>query len=90
MAHCNHQYLKRLADVSRHHGKDEGLPDSSRILFSKAFDLADTSTYAFKNDNTLDEAFTLLCSACKAAGLDQGKGKQCGLLSCHLLWNYSP
>lgn len=89
MNDCNHQYLKRLADVSRLHRKDEHLPDPARMLFSKAFDLADSNKYAFKNDNTLDEAFTLLCSACKAAGLEQCKGTQCGLLSCHLLWNYS-
>ncbi len=89
MANCNHQYLKRLADVSKHHGHDEYLPDSARMLFAKAFDLADAGKYTFKNDNTLDDAFVLLCSACQAAGLDPCKGNQTGLLSCRLLWDYS-
>ena len=89
MTQSNHQYLERLAEVSRNLGKDEGLPDASRAMFAKAFDLADTSKNAFKNDNSLDQAFTLLCSACKTAGLDQCRDKQCGFLSCHLLWDYS-
>ena len=89
MAHCNHQYLERIAEVSRYFGKDERLSDSSRVLFSRAFELADSSKYAFLQNNSQDEAFSLLCAACKAAGLDQCKGEQCGFLSCHLLWNYS-
>ena len=89
MAHCNHQYLERIAEVSRYFGKDERLSDSSRVLFSRAFDLADSSKYAFNLNSSLDEAFSLLCAACKAGGLDQCKGIHCGFISCHLLWNYS-
>lgn len=87
MTNASHQYLERLAEVSRQLGKDECLPDASRRLFSKAFDLADNCECAYTADQRVAESFTALCAACQAAGLHQCR--RSGLLSCPLVWNYS-
>lgn len=86
----NYQYMERLAEISKQYEKDEGLPAACRQLFSKAFDLAGHYKYSPGNTdgNTLDETFSVLCDACKSAGLHRCKENQRGFLSCQLVWNY--
>lgn len=91
MSMSNQQYLDRLAEIGKHFGKDECLPDSSRQLFSKAMELAEDHRYnsvVGKCDH-VEETFSLLCEACKAAGLHQCPENRHGFLSCRLVWSYS-
>jgi hypothetical protein len=91
MSISNQQYLDRLVEIGKELGKDERLPDDSRQLFSRASDLAETRRYdsAAADSDPLDQAFDVLCEACKAAGLHQCKEGQNGFLACQLVWNYS-
>lgn len=86
MTDGNVQYLERLAEVSREFGRKEELPEDSRLLFSEAFGLAEDCQYGDAAERRVDQAFTVLCAACKAAGLHQCKSG--GLLSCRLVWDY--
>jgi len=89
MSISNPQYLDRLAEIGKHFGKDEGLPECSRQLFCRATDMAEDSKYdsVAANCNPVEQTFSVLCEACKAAGLHQCKGN--GFLSCRLVWNHS-
>ena len=91
MSISNQQYLDRLAEISKHYGKDECLPDASRQLFSKALNLVDGHRYdSVTGDcDPLQETFSVLCEACKAAGLHQCKENQNRFLACQLVWDYS-
>ena len=91
MSISNQQYLDRLAEISKHLGKDEDLPDASRQLFSKALRLADAHRYdsVSANCDPVEETFSVLCEACKAAGLHQCKDGRNGFLACQLVWSYS-
>ena len=91
MSISNQQYMDRLTEISKHLGKDERLPDASRQLFSKALNLADVHRYdAVTADcDPIEETFSVLCEACKAAGLHQCPEKGNGFLACQLVWDYS-
>lgn len=91
MSISNQQYLDRLAEIGKHFGKDECLPDSSRQLFSKAMGMAEDYKYhsVSADCNPVEEAFSVLCQACKAAGLRQCQESQNGFLACQLVWSYS-
>jgi len=87
----NQQYLDRLAEISKDLGKDESLPDASRQLFSKALDLAEAHREGSigADGNPVEQTFTALCEACKAAGLHQCEKGHDGFLACKLVWDYS-
>ncbi|MCX7175699.1 MAG: hypothetical protein NT159_17605 [Proteobacteria bacterium] len=91
MSISNQQYLDRLAEIGKHFEKDECLPDSSRQLFSKAMDMAEDYHYesVAGTCDRVEETFSVLCEACKSAGLHQCKENQNRFLSCQLVWNYS-
>lgn len=91
MSISNQQYLDRLAEISKDLGKDERLPDASRQLFSKALSMADAHRYdsVGADCNPVEEAFTVLCEACKTAGLRQCREGHNGFLACQLVWDYS-
>ncbi|MFA6442881.1 MAG: hypothetical protein WCV99_11120, partial [Sterolibacterium sp.] len=90
MSMSNQQYLDRLAEIGKHFGKDECLPDSSRQLFSKAMNMAEDYQYdsvAGKCDH-VEKTFSVLCQACKAARLHRCPEDHNGFLSCRLVWSY--
>jgi len=91
MSIANQQYLDRLAEISKDLGKDERLSDASRQLFSKALTLADAHRYdsIAADGDPVQQSFTVLCEACKAAGLHQCQEGRDGFLACQLVWNYS-
>lgn len=91
MTVSHQQYLDRLADIGKHYGKDECLPECSRQLFSRASEMADVFTRGSeqRNCNPVEDTFAVLCEACKAAGLRQCKERHNAFLACQLVWDFS-